>query len=142
MLSTYPGKGPVSTYKRFDTNAREHVEIECPNAVLHCNRHMGGIDLMDSFIGRSKKWYLRIFYHLLDLCMVNAWLLYKRVMTLEGRQKEIIQQSKLRIEIAKCLCNARIKGTSKRGRPNCSLEQDIQSKRHRGHTQHVPPQEV
>lgn len=26
---------------------------------------------------KSKKWYRRIFFHLIDLCVVNAWLLYR-----------------------------------------------------------------
>lgn len=38
---------------------------------------------MNSFIGRyhigmrSRKWYLRIFYHLLDMTVINSWLVYK-----------------------------------------------------------------
>ena len=39
---------------------------------------------MDSLLGyyrmffRSKKWYHRLFFHFLDLCVNNAWLLYVR----------------------------------------------------------------
>lgn len=40
---------------------------------------------MDSMIGwhkiimRSKKWYIKIFYHLIDMSVVNAKILFKRV---------------------------------------------------------------
>uniref|UniRef100_A0A8D8VY63 PiggyBac transposable element-derived protein domain-containing protein n=1 Tax=Cacopsylla melanoneura TaxID=428564 RepID=A0A8D8VY63_9HEMI len=46
---------------------------------------MGGVDLMDSLLARhrillgSKKWYFKIFFHLIDMAMVNAWLLSRRV---------------------------------------------------------------
>jgi hypothetical protein len=39
---------------------------------------------LDSLLGlyritiRSRKWYKRIFFHLIDLCVVNAWLLWRR----------------------------------------------------------------
>ena len=50
------------------------------------NKKMGGMDKMDSLIGfycmifRSKKWCHRVFFHYVDVCIVNAWLLYKRDM--------------------------------------------------------------
>jgi len=61
------------------------IEIDCPLIVNVYNKHMGGIDLLDSLLGqqkikiRSRKWYLRIFYHLLDVTVVNSWLLHKRI---------------------------------------------------------------
>lgn len=44
---------------------------------------MGGVDLADMAIQlyhtdhMSKKWYMRIFYWIIDVFMVNSWLLYK-----------------------------------------------------------------
>ncbi|KAF0742960.1 piggyBac transposable element-derived protein 3-like, partial [Aphis craccivora] len=46
-----------------------------------------GVELFDSLIGRykirmrSRKWNMRIFYHLNDTSVVNSWLLYKRART-------------------------------------------------------------
>lgn len=45
---------------------------------------MGGVDLLDGLIGRykiklhSRKWYIRLWYHFIDVSIVNSWLLYKR----------------------------------------------------------------
>lgn len=45
---------------------------------------MGGVDLLDSMLGlyrigiRSKKWPNKIFFHFLDLCVVNAWILWRK----------------------------------------------------------------
>ena len=43
---------------------------------------MGGVDLVDMLIalykipGKTKRWYQKIFWHLVDIAKVNAWLLY------------------------------------------------------------------
>jgi hypothetical protein len=79
--------GKFPSLKQTDSikKVRKNVPIKCPNVVKHYNKHMGGVDLLDSLLGRhknrtcSKKWYLRIFYHLLDVTAVNACLLYRRV---------------------------------------------------------------
>ncbi|CAG5013226.1 unnamed protein product [Parnassius apollo] len=83
LLSTYVGAEPVTQVDRFDKAKKEKIKINCPYIIKEYNAHMGGVDLMDSFIGRyrismrSRKWYLRIFYHLLDMTVLNSWLTYK-----------------------------------------------------------------
>lgn len=45
---------------------------------------MGGVDLMDRMIAhyphgfKSKKWYFRVFFHLLNMSIVNSWILYRK----------------------------------------------------------------
>ncbi|KAK2716905.1 hypothetical protein QYM36_007150 [Artemia franciscana] len=45
---------------------------------------MGGVDLADMPIElycsnlKTRKWYMRIFYYVLDSAVVNAWLIYRR----------------------------------------------------------------
>ena len=47
------------------------------------NRHMGGVDLFDSFVSnyririRSKKWWWPLFAWFLDATCVNAWRLFR-----------------------------------------------------------------
>ena len=49
------------------------------------NKSMGGLDLNDMLISlyrvdiqTRKRWYLKIITHCVNICNVNAWLLYKR----------------------------------------------------------------
>ena len=49
------------------------------------NQSMGGVDLSDMLISlyrvdiqSRKRWYLKIITHLLNICNVNGWLLYRR----------------------------------------------------------------
>uniref|UniRef100_A0A3B4VGZ0 PiggyBac transposable element-derived protein domain-containing protein n=1 Tax=Seriola dumerili TaxID=41447 RepID=A0A3B4VGZ0_SERDU len=46
-------------------------------------KHMGGVDQMDQMVAtyphrrRNKRWYIRVFFHLVDIAVVNAWFLYR-----------------------------------------------------------------
>ncbi|XP_047541815.1 uncharacterized protein LOC125074530 [Vanessa atalanta] len=52
LLSTYVGAEPATTVTRFDKSKKERVAIPCPKVIKEYNAHMGGVDLLDSFIGR------------------------------------------------------------------------------------------
>jgi len=64
------------------------VESERSPVVIH-NKFMGGVDLINSVMTlyrttvRSKKYYHRILFHLMDLMCVNVWFLYRRNVTEE-----------------------------------------------------------
>ena len=52
--------------------------VSCPAAVKYYNKYMGGVDLADnlrrtySFSLKSMRWYMRIFWYLLESAAVNA----------------------------------------------------------------------
>lgn len=54
------------------------IEISCPVLVKHYNVHMGYVDKADMLTSlneidrKSKRWWLRIFWHMLDVCIVNG----------------------------------------------------------------------
>ncbi|CAM4627640.1 unnamed protein product [Leuciscus chuanchicus] len=109
---------------------------------------MGGVDLLDSLIAqyrtkiRSRKWYLRLFFHMMDVAMVEAWLLYRRDSTSCGvEQKEQLRLMDFKSEVASCLCK---KDTlcSKRGRPSLSVQAGLDLKKRRGATAPLPPAPV
>lgn len=126
LASTYVGAEPVEKIERYDKKEKKKVHIPCPKLVKEYNSHMGGVDLMDSFLGRykirvkSRKWYIRIFYHLLDLTVINSWILYKKVMVAKGkRAKDIMNLADFRSELADTLCKLDTT-TCTRGRPSNS----------------------
>ena len=53
-----------------------------PNAIAHYNKNMGGIDKMDHLVAlhqckfKLRRWPMKVFFHLMDLTLCNAWLLY------------------------------------------------------------------
>ena len=86
IMSTFGSAHPGSTVQRWDRTKgnQTKVTVPCPGLVRFYNSNMGGVDKMDSLLGfyrtffRSKKWFLRIFFHFLDLCLINGWLIYRR----------------------------------------------------------------
>jgi hypothetical protein len=96
---------------------------------------MGGVDLLDSLIGRykikmrSKKWYMRIWYHLIDMTIVNDWLLYRRVETEKGNKpnKTLFD---FRVEAIISITKMGEITTPIRGRP--SLENILDERKNKG----------
>lgn len=82
LLSTFVAKQPTFAAKRYNRTLKKFDEAPVPRCIKLYNIHMGGVDLLDSIIGKSriimrtKKWYMRIFYHLIDFSTSNAWFLY------------------------------------------------------------------
>ncbi|GFS39142.1 piggyBac transposable element-derived protein 4 [Nephila pilipes] len=102
---------PEDTMTRYDKKLKMNVLVPCHRVIKEYNAHMGGVDLTDRFIGRyriwikSRKWTSRLFSHLLDMTVINAWVLYKKVSTMKGKsQKDIMKLANFRTELADTLC--------------------------------------
>ena len=85
VTSTFSGVKASSTVKRWDSKKKEHVDVKVPDLIADYNRSMGGIDLAEMLISlyrtqitTKKRWYLKIIFHLVDICKVNRWLLSRR----------------------------------------------------------------
>ena len=84
VLSSDAGVEPMKTVLRYDRQAKKKVEVSCPNVIKEYNGKMGGIDKSDMLVHlyktpmRARRWYMRLFGYVLDVCISNAWLLYKR----------------------------------------------------------------
>jgi len=84
LASTHVAVQPMSTIQRWDRLQRKYVDVSCPAIVKEYNEHMGGVDLFDMLMSlykldhKSCKWYRRIFLWVLNVAVVNGWLLYRR----------------------------------------------------------------
>ncbi|XP_060873895.1 uncharacterized protein LOC132947633 [Metopolophium dirhodum] len=104
---------------------------------------MGGVDLLDSLIGRhkitmrTKKWYMWLFYHMLDMTIITAWLLYKRVQKENGNNAPMKLKA-FRIDSATCLTKVGQFQTPKRGRSTfISNEEEFKEKKKRDKNKEV-----
>ena len=144
LLSTGAGSHPVSEAKRFDRKIKETIYIQRPLAVTVYNTSMGGVDLLDGLISyyrnsiRSKKWYLRIAFHLFDMMVVQAWLTYRE--STNPSRAERIPLVDFKLEIADCLMLEGKALSKKRGRP--SLDGQNEPKKHKGKTTKAPSDNI
>ncbi|XP_068084847.1 piggyBac transposable element-derived protein 2-like [Anabrus simplex] len=123
LASSYVGRNPVETVKRWSVAQKQHVEVPIPKIVKVYNCFMGGVDLHDMLVAlyRSnigvRRFYLRIVFHLIDMCVVNAWLLYRRHCGQTGVTKHMSLLT-FRSDIAHALLQAGKSTVRKRGRPS------------------------
>ena len=96
LASTFAAVELRDKVKRWSTFAKEHIEVSRPFAVKVYNCYMGGVDKVDFLISlyrisaRTKKWPVRVMFHLLDLSLANSWLQYRDCALTNGTQKSNI----------------------------------------------------
>lgn len=145
LASSFVGEHPKEKVKRFCKKSKRYIDVNCPNVIRHYNRHMGGVDLLDSLIGkhkikmRTRKWYMRLFYHLLDVMLINSWLLYKRNEQQRQTNSCFKKLREFRLEVAKALCLSGPSLMRKRGRPSSFVSDMLEGRKKKKPKATVPP---
>ncbi|XP_043468349.1 piggyBac transposable element-derived protein 4-like [Leptopilina heterotoma] len=79
------------------------LPINCPVVSADYNKHMGYVDYSDRLLAtykidrKSKRWWLRLFWHFLDLVVVNSFIIYKNqntqpTLTLKQFRLQLVEQ--------------------------------------------------
>ena len=77
--------------KRTNKEGRKE-DVQCPKSISEYNKYMGGVDLFDqlsscySISWKSKRWWVKIFYYLMDSVVVNSFILYKTTLKLASNE--------------------------------------------------------
>lgn len=122
LISSYVGVEPMDMVKRWSVKDKKHIQVDRPAIVKEYNEHMGGVDLMDMLVElyridiKAKRYYLRIIFHLIDIAVVNSWLLYRRHCSI--KKTKYIPLLDFRSQIALALIQSGKTPTRKRGRPS------------------------
>ncbi|CAK6970177.1 piggyBac transposable element-derived protein 2-like [Scomber scombrus] len=149
LLSTYVGAQPVSQVDRWDKRQKKIIKVPRPAIVSTYNQHMGGVDLLDSLIAlyhtniRSKKWYHRLVFHMIDLVVVTCGLIYRRDCADNGMTgSDHMRLYAFKSQIAHSLCKYQKDGR-KRGRLSGGMSQQYEEKRKKqGPTAPIPNQDI
>lgn len=107
------GGGTVNRRVKVEQGEWTWQAIPIPEPALEYNKYMGGVDLSDALIGyysvlhKTRKWYKKLFQHLLDIAIVNAFILHKEQMKalhlLPLTQKEFREKLMQEHELQKAL---------------------------------------
>ncbi len=82
--SNYVGVEQFVSVEKWSKNKKERAKVQCPQLIAQYDKGIGGVDLADMLIAayripmKTRRWYIKIFWHLIDMAKVNAWLLYRR----------------------------------------------------------------
>ena len=76
----------ISTVKRRLKGSSSKIPVNCPNGIKLYDCKIGGVNLMDQLksayqLGRRLKFrfYLRLFFDLFDVALVNSFIVYKKL---------------------------------------------------------------
>ncbi|CAB3262494.1 unnamed protein product [Arctia plantaginis] len=81
VLSTAYHPRQKTTCRRTQKDGSKS-DVSCPIGILEYTKRMGGVDRFDQKRGtysisrRSKRWWMRIFYFLVDSAITNAYIMY------------------------------------------------------------------
>nr|XP_053647228.1 piggyBac transposable element-derived protein 2-like isoform X4 [Cherax quadricarinatus] len=84
LVTNDQGVNPVCVVERYNKGTKTKTQVHCPAVIKNYNAHMGGINKSNMLVHlhktpmKSKRWYMQLFAYVLDLAVVNAWLLYCR----------------------------------------------------------------
>ena len=85
VLSTYheaTGTDQAKRRKKIDGKYQEML-VDIPPAIKSYNQSMGGVDLSDQLLQyyavlrKANKWWKALFFHFIDVCVVNSYILFK-----------------------------------------------------------------
>ena len=146
LISSYCDLDSTIKVKRWDNTSKTYIDINCPAAVQEYNKSMGGVDLADMLFAlyrttiKSKRWYLKVLFHCVDIAKVNAWLLYRRHCDQQRiPKKSQISLLKFTSSIALALTKSGTIETPRSvGRPRSSEDDNPQSAKKRKVSTEVP----
>ena len=76
---------PLAKVQRWIKDCKSKEGVPQPHAIYNYNKNMGGVDHHDWLVGkysvsiRGKKWYWPLFTRMLDMAVVNAWIIYRMI---------------------------------------------------------------
>ncbi|XP_047239310.1 piggyBac transposable element-derived protein 2-like [Girardinichthys multiradiatus] len=150
VASTFANAQPVSNIQRWDRKLKQKVSVECPAIISLYNTFVAGVDALDALITshriqiRSRKYYQRLFFHFVDMVIVNCWLLYQRdCESLDVPRKKQKDFLAFRISIAQALCmQGKDLSSKKRGWAFFDVESEFEKKKRRGPAKAIPTLKV
>ena len=84
-----------------NTRPNEKQFVNIPRAIIDYTANVGGVDSFDQKSNyyspqlRSHRWYIKIFFHFLEIAVLNSYVIYKKVCE-ENRHKSIMSQLEFR----------------------------------------------
>ena len=94
----------VATVLKCPKGSRDKQPLPCPCIIDDYNQYMGGVDLTDQHLSylhhdRTLKWWKKVFWRLIDITIVNAWIIFRT----NHPESSINTQKKFMLDLAENL---------------------------------------
>jgi hypothetical protein len=93
------------------------IRLKRPAVIGEYNQYMGGVDVADmrrlhcnSTIMGQKRWWLKLFFYLLDAGTSNALVLYNESIKAKGNDKEPMTIAQFKLALVESLSGSKLKG--------------------------------
>ncbi|CAH2108202.1 unnamed protein product [Euphydryas editha] len=110
LLTNFLSPIPTQVVKRRKIGCAQRLDVTCPDIVCKYNKNMGGVDLMDQkkvtyeVDRKSKiKYYLRLFFDILDIAMNNAYIIYTKLYEEQKVEGSLLSSLEYRQIIARAM---------------------------------------
>ncbi|CAG5009983.1 unnamed protein product [Parnassius apollo] len=110
LLTNFLSPTPTTIVKKRVSGSAEKVNVICPEAIIKYNKHMRGVDLMDQKkvyyeVDRKAKikYYLRLFFDLLDIAMNNSYVIYCKLHEAKRIEGTLLTSLEFRQVVARSL---------------------------------------
>ncbi|RXN29562.1 piggyBac transposable element-derived 4-like protein [Labeo rohita] len=92
--SLHSANGGQTVQRRVKTGDGQWttMTIPIPTVVSDYNKSMGGVDTSDALIGlysaarKTRKWYSTIFFHFVDIAVVNAYIIHQQLAATQNKR--------------------------------------------------------
>lgn len=150
LASSFATSVPIEQARKYDKKSKDYVDVPIPHIVRMYNEHMGGVDLHDQLLSyyrmsfRSKRYYMRLVFHMIDITVINCWLLYRRAADkadIPMRKQNSLSHFKLRLSKSLMIAGKQM-NPAKRGRPSSAVKAFKDRKRKGKATKPIPEENV
>lgn len=96
-IATNHEENKMGSCSRWSKEKKSTINVPQPEVFRSYNKGMGGVDLMDQMVAtyrtrmRQKKWYWPIFSYFLDVSVVNAWLIMRKVLPNDDKTQSLLK---------------------------------------------------
>ena len=132
----------ATTVMKRPKGGHEKRPLPCPTMINDYNMYMGGVDLTDQHLSyysmttrKTLKWWKKTFWRLIDICILNAWIIFHQNVPQSAIKSQRLFRLKLIEELVQPLLDLRaspdcpqyLQGTKGR-RPGAASEKRLSGK--------------
>ncbi len=113
----------VLRWQKTDEGPHQMMPVPKPTAVAEYNKYIGRVDRSDQILGtnsvnrKTKKWYITVFQHFLDIAVLNSYIIHKELCA--SQQQKHMSRQDFQEELS-----AQLLGVPLDGRPEKSASHD------------------